>query len=213
MDEILAVVAKAPIAGFSKTRLECELGPEQTQTLYEAFMQDFFSKAFKHFSCPHIFYTPVEQQEFFKNLLIGKSFNLFPQVELPFFERLKKLFSCFDKDDFIHLTGSDIPDFPFEYILGEKKENTVYLGPDEDGGYYYIGTQAKNSVVFDIDLKDGDVNVFPATKEIVKKNNLNLVELPMWSDIDTLDDLKKFSERNSKKNLKTMKLLQGINFS
>ena len=210
MQEHLAVVAMAPIVGFSKTRLEKEIGSFATQKLYCAFMEDFFLNASNCFELIHVFFTPVHGESFFDEFLKNYPHTLSAQIEAPFFLRLKNLFQSFYPEDFIHLTGSDIPDFPFHYLNFERKEKTVYLGPDEDGGYYYIGTKAKYDFVFDIELKDGDKNVFLKTKELILKNNLNLVELPLWSDIDTLDDLKNFAERNSQSLYKTMKVLHEL---
>ena len=198
MKEVFAIFGKRPIPGFSKTRLEKGLGAEKTQALYSAFMEEFFSR-FNLGIDVHLFGAPrdLKTKKYFRDL-IKFPFNFYFQSELPFFERLREVFESFE-DAFVHLTGTDIPDFPFE-IIGEAKpeKGRVYIGPDQDGGFYYLGAHSSHSEIFSI---DGEGNVLEKIMEKAKSLNLEVTLLRKWSDIDNIDDLKAYIARNTVENI------------
>lgn len=195
MKEIFLVIGKLPIKGFSKTRLEKDLGEATTQKLYDAFIRDFFYNYSRRCDLPLYFLgTPesIETKNYFESIMqehaIDFSFDY--QNEKPFFQRIQQGFVDIQEkygECFVHLTGTDIPDFPFDHIA---KDKAITLGGDEDGGFYYFGLPSKYSSVFDMDGREGGETVF----EMIKKRTLNLglsvCEAPLWSDIDDLEDLK-----------------------
>jgi glycosyltransferase A (GT-A) superfamily protein (DUF2064 family) len=85
------------------------------------------------------------------------------------------------------------------------------LGPAADGGYYLIGFHAGSfSPYLFKDISWGSRHVFAKTVELIEKENIRMVTLPQWHDIDTPEDLKAFCLRSTAKgltNLKTMKYL------
>ena len=198
MKEVFAIFGKRPIPGFAKTRLEKSLGAKRTQGLYGAFMEEFFRR-FNLGIDVHLFATPrdPETKKYFKGL-IKFPFHFYFQSELPFFARLKEVFTSFE-DTFVHLTGTDIPDFPFE-IIGETRpsRNKIFIGPDHDGGFYYLGGHSSNFEIFSI---DGDDNVLERIMEKAESLKLGLTLLRKWSDIDNIDDLKAYVARNTMENI------------
>ena len=183
-----------------------DVGDKKARELYQAFIKDFFERLSK-IKWDYSFYffgTPHEEEtlEYFYHLSakyqLKMHFNY--QPELKFFDRLAWIFQKIHEDlgdAFIHLTGTDIPDFPFSLIKNCDDPNNVILGPDLDGGYYYLGAHAFHHQIFDIEyfLKLGH-SVFAATKNQIEKLNLKTSIIDEWSDIDNLQDLKNTLKRS-----------------
>ncbi|MFI5390571.1 MAG: hypothetical protein ACHQYQ_04345, partial [Bacteriovoracales bacterium] len=152
----------------------------------------------------YIFGTPdtLDTKEYFFREFSNFNINYFPQSELPFFQRLKDLFLKIrevEGECFIHLTGTDIPDFPFEEI--EKinpRPNTIYLGPDIDGGFYYVGGEAR---FFDIFSFIPGENILERISKRIRDLGLEVSHLKTWSDIDDLRGLKVALERSSREKI------------
>jgi glycosyltransferase A (GT-A) superfamily protein (DUF2064 family) len=196
MKEVFAIFGKRPIPGFAKTRLEKHLGSKKTQALYHSFMEEFFPRLESFDRDIHLFATPngEETKRYFENL-INSPFKFYFQSELPFFLRLKEVFEKME-GNFIHLTGTDIPDFPFE-ILNEVSPSLhrVYIGPDHDGGFYYLGAHSSHHEIFDLDIESGASNVLEKVIQKSKSLGLSVTLLKKWSDIDEIDDLNAYFQR------------------
>jgi len=196
MEEVFVIVAKSPIEGFAKTRLAKEIGDQSAIKLYRAFMEDFFSSLSEKFSDKkkYLFITPSEDKDFtfFKDL--SKKTNckfdiMESQGEGSLFERIKKIFQKIEQESpaYIHLTGTDIPDFPFDIITSAIDKEVITIGPDFDGGYYYIGAKSDCDFMFDLtDFKSEEVS--DKTIGLIKKNQKEYKVVKTWSDIDCLDD-------------------------
>ncbi len=215
------VIGKRPMRGFSKTRLAKEVGEEKSVLLYDAFIKDFFKNldlnqreggfSKRSFGDVELFVTPSEVQSvtYFENMLkeLGlDNFRIRFQAEKKFFERLGCIFKEIHVDSdgsFLHLTGTDIPDFPFQFLkqdfFNDLTIEDVVIGPDEDGGFYYLGLNSKFYNIFqDIDnLIVGNKSVFDVLVNQCKKIGLRVRLLEKWSDIDNLSDLKKCIRRAS----------------
>lgn len=211
MQEIFVVIGKRPILGFSKTRLAMDVGEEKAQEIYQCMIVDFF-KSFKQYQKGRklfFFGTPKSDEtenyfiSIFKELELDSSFQY--QDECPFFERLQKIFQKFPPDTYIHLTGTDIPDFPFRNLA--TPSHTISIGRDLDGGFYYLGGMAKYHKIFEI---SGGQDVFQKIKDRILELDLYIDEKPSWSDIDTLKDLQEFLRRDKDRKSLTAKCAQGL---
>ena len=98
------------------------------------------------------------------------------------------------------LIGSDLPDLPAEIIdeafTSLEKIDSV-IGPAYDGGYYLIGFN-KGSFTPEVfsGIEWSTETVLQKTLDILKNQKRTVHHLPRWGDIDTLEDLKQFVERN-----------------
>lgn len=203
--EVIAIIGKQPLEGFSKTRLASDVGEDQAFEFSQALLRDTLSQI--HKERPQLpvklFYAPgnAQAQTYFREILeeVGfSSFTLHPQVEAPFFERLQNIFRVIHSllgETWIHLTGTDIPDIPASlWKKGERGE--VHIGPDQDGGYYYLGSSSAQHQIFDFgDHIPGSEEVLKATEKLIKNQNLAIKKHRVWSDIDTLEDLIAFQKR------------------
>jgi glycosyltransferase A (GT-A) superfamily protein (DUF2064 family) len=203
VQNIFAVIGKGSGFGFAKTRLEKDLGQFIAQDFYRAFLSDFFTSLSKNFDGIdklQLFLTPPSEKtealfrSFLSQKLRDRAEFLF-QPELPFFERLYFLFNHIEKKQegsFIHLTGTDIPDFPFHHLTEIVDKEQIYIGEDEDGGFYYLGARSCYMDVFEIkDFLSSGMSVCEAVKMQARRMGVSLVELPNWADVDTKEDLVK----------------------
>lgn len=210
MKQIFAVIGKMPVEGYSKTRLAADVGVEQAYELYEAFIADFFASYRKNTSNALLYFygAPAIRQtkEYFQLAFLKNgitNFEFYFQKERPFFERLADIYEDvrfrIGGETFVHLTGTDIPDFPFSYL---KKINIdeadVLIGPDSDGGFYYLGSKAKNDEIFEFakTMQEGQ-GVLDCLTSKCEALGLKVKLLNKWSDIDTINDLKTCIKRSS----------------
>lgn len=212
MKQILVIFGKRPIKGFSKTRLSKDIGEDFALNLYDAFIKDFSHNLakFNFFESIYIFATPdqIETQEYFIGEFSQFKIKYFSQSDLPFFCRLSEVFlkiKELEGDCFIHLTGTDIPDFPFEEIAGLiPKPNTIYLGPDTDGGFYYVGGEAKLKDIFKFEITG---TILESIMQRVSSLGLEVFQLKTWSDIDDLVGLKACLSRSPREKISHTKAL------
>ena len=232
------VIGKRPMRGFSKTRLARELGEEVSFCLYDAFIKDFFKNleliqreggfSKRNIGKIELFVTPSENNSitYFEEMLtrLGlDNFRIRFQVKKKFFERLKFAFKEINLENnssFVHLTGTDIPDFPFHFLeqdfFNNLQNNDVVIGPDDDGGFYYLGMNSKFYDLFENidDLILGNESISQVLINQCKKIGLRVRLMEKWSDIDTLSDLKKCVKRGHNLNIEnTLKICKdkGIN--
>jgi uncharacterized protein len=91
------------------------------------------------------------------------------------------------------LIDSDSPTVPTEVFsravtaLAQPGDRVV-LGPSQDGGYYLIGLKQAHRAVFE-GVHWSTAAVYQETVEAVHKAGLELVELPLWYDVDDVDSL------------------------
>jgi rSAM/selenodomain-associated transferase 1 len=116
--------------------------------------------------------------------------------------------------------GSDHPTLELELVerAFEKVEAgaDVVLGPAEDGGYYLIALRAAavHPRLFE-DIAWSTERVLPATLERCRELGLAVELLPMASDVDTPDDLRRLAARMAEDDLgcpRTRDLIQNLKF-
>jgi len=98
------------------------------------------------------------------------------------------------------LIGSDIPDLPSPLIneaLAALRMHDAVIGPARDGGYYLIGFRNDTffpAVFSGIAWSTGAV--FRSTMQAFGKAGQRVHELPLWQDVDTIEDLKDLAARS-----------------
>ncbi len=192
----LAVMAKAPRAGKVKTRLSPPLTLAQTAALNVCFLKDTIENiaAVRHGATGLICYTPVGEEAAFNDIL-PDGYILIPQRGDAFGERLlaaaQDILACGFTS--VCLIDSDSPTVPyaaFEQAVLElsKPGDRVVLGPSHDGGYYLIGLKQPHPEPFDrINWSTGSVAA--ETRERCREASLEVIELPLWYDVDDAETL------------------------
>ena len=189
----LAVMAKAPRAGKVKTRLSPPLTLDESAALNICFLRDTTSNiadvATKSSAAGLICYTPVEDKAAFDGLL-PDGFALIPQRGEAFGERLlaaaEDILAC--GYGAVCLIDSDSPTLPTLALQQAVKElnrlgDRVVLGRSDDGGYYLIGLKRAHAAPFER-ITWSTNSVYAETVERIRSAQLELIELPVWYDVD-----------------------------
>jgi len=189
----LAVMAKAPRAGKVKTRLAPALGMDGSAAINICFLRDttrnIADVAAQGGAAGLVCYTPVGDEAAFKGLL-PEGFALIAQRGDAFGERLlaaaRDILSCGYSS--VCLIDSDSPTLPQSALVQAVDEllrpgDRVVLGGSDDGGYYLIGLKQPHAAPFErITWSTG--SVYAETVERVRETGIELVELPVWYDVD-----------------------------
>ncbi len=186
----LAIMSKAPRAGKVKTRLSPPLTLPQTAALNICFLKDTAENlAAVHGAQPLVCYTPVGDEEAFRDLL-PRCFALIAQRGDGFGERLLAAAEDILALGFasVCLIDSDSPTVPHSAFQAAvdalaRPGERVVLGPSHDGGYYLIGLKSPRPEPFrDITWSTGAVA--DETRQRCREASLEVVELAPWYDVD-----------------------------
>ena len=186
----MAIMAKAPRAGKVKTRLSPPLTLTETAALNICFLRDTgTSLASLSGSAPMVCYTPVGEESAFDDLFPG-NFSLIPQRGEAFGERLfaaaKDILAC--GYGAVCLIDSDSPTVPKTAFVQAvqalaRPGDRVVLGPSHDGGYYLIGLKVAHAEPFQA-ISWSTEHVAEQTRQRCVEAGLEVVELPLWYDVD-----------------------------
>ena len=199
----LAVMSKAPRPGKVKTRLQPPLTAEEAAALNICFLRDTTENiaqvASEGAAAGLVCYTPVGDEEAFDGLLPA-DFTLIAQRGDGFGERLlgaaTDILTCGVGS--VCLIDSDSPTLPTEVLrravaaLGQPGDRVV-LGGSEDGGYTLIGLKRAHAAPFER-ITWSTATVYAETVERVHVAGVELVELPIWYDVDDAATLRVLEE-------------------
>ncbi len=187
----LAIMTKVPRAGRVKTRLTPPLTPEEAAALNICFLRDTAAaiaaagEPAQGVGC----YTPVGEEEAYATIFPA-DFLLIPQSEGSFGERLitatRDLFAVGFAS--VCLIDSDSPTVPATAfteaaaILSQPNE-TIVLGPSDDGGYYLIGMNQPHPEVF-AGIDWSTERVLEQTQQRAIEAGLTVHLLPTGLDVD-----------------------------
>ena len=194
----LAVMSKAPRVGKVKTRLAPALGFEGAAAINVCFLRDtarnIADVAAAGGAAGLVCYTPVGDEEAFDHLL-PHGFGLIAQRGDAFGERLllaaEDILSC--GFGAVCLIDSDSPTLPHEALKQAvealaRSGDRVVLGGSNDGGYYLIGLTKAFVEPFE-NITWSTASVYAETVSQVKSAGLELIELPVWYDVDDAETL------------------------
>ena len=94
------------------------------------------------------------------------------------------------------LLGSDSPTLPADHLLAAfdaLREADVVLGPSDDGGYYLVGMSRLHVEIFR-GIEWGSDGVLGATRARLKRSGTPYIDLGMWHDVDTPEDVARLYE-------------------
>jgi rSAM/selenodomain-associated transferase 1 len=197
LKEALVVMAKAPREGEVKTRLFGALSSEEARRLYVAFLSDTFAlieevaEARENLTLA-LCYTPEGEEEAFEEVEREGSLMILQRGD-DLGERLINCFSDLFALGFeaIVVIGADSPTLPGEYLFDAfesfETDDDVVIGPARDGGYYLVGMRKLHRRIFE-DIPWGSAGALEATIARAREAELDLVLLPEWHDVDTVED-------------------------
>jgi rSAM/selenodomain-associated transferase 1 len=198
----IAVMAKAPQPGRSKTRLCPPVRPEHAAWLSEGFLRDMFLNIERASGeapiAGYAAYAPVECEALVREFLPADMSLVLADGTPPMpdgvegFGRylLHAIRSLFDLGHGAAcVLNSDSPTLPTSCLVRAARTlladgpDRVVLGPAEDGGYYLLGMRAAHEGLF-ADIAWSTGSVADGTRKRAASLGLEVVELPMWYDVD-----------------------------
>jgi rSAM/selenodomain-associated transferase 1 len=188
LDGILAIFAKAPVAGRVKTRLCPPLSPDQAAALSAAFLCDTVGKALRAVARPALTYDG--DRAILENALTGAGIapdrlDWVPQGGGDLGARMSRVPApCV-------IVGTDSPTLPpaalteaFEIVAA----GDIALVPAEDGGYALIGLPRPMPEIF-VGVSWSTASVLCTTLANAERIGVQCVLLRKWYDVDTPADL------------------------
>ena len=189
----LIVFTRYPEPTKSKTRLIPTLGADGAAKL-QVQLTEYTIKKVKKLTkeiSTAVYYTGGSQK-FMENWL-GDKFSYCTQRGEDLGSRMRSAFEDSFKLRFsrVVIIGTDCPALNIEILVNAFEsldKNDLVLGEASDGGYYLIGLKEIIPELFK-NIPWGTDEVFSKTKTIAQQLGLNIVVLPVLSDIDRPKDL------------------------
>jgi len=205
----IAVMAKAPQPGRSKTRLVPPLTPTQAAALSAAFLRDIteniVSAGPKIYGC--IAYAPAGLESLFDGhlapgtgLVLADGTPKMPAGIEGFGRCLYHAIASLLAENFCSavVLNSDSPTLPNAFlrrtaeILARPGDRAV-LGPADDGGYFLLGVKKPHAHLF-TDIAWSTADVAAQTRARAQEIGLELIELPSWYDVDDAASLARLTD-------------------
>lgn len=197
----IAVMGKVPTPGRSKTRLCPPLNHEQAAKLSEGFLRDMFGNIARAAGqapiAGYAAYAPAGGEAAMAALLPDGMHPILADGSPPMpagvegfgrslLHAIQGLFALGHSG--ACLLNSDSPTLPTAYLVRAaqtlmEREDRVVLGPAEDGGYYLIGMRQPHARLF-ADIAWSSDSVARSTRHRAAELGLDLLELPVWYDVD-----------------------------
>jgi rSAM/selenodomain-associated transferase 1 len=198
LKEALVLLAQAPLPRQVKPRLIGALTAEDAADLYAAFLSDTFAlmeevAAEREDARLVLCYTPAGAEEAFEKVEREGSLMLL-QRGANLGERLQNCFADLFELGYtsIVILGGDSPTLPgqnvWEAFESLTNDDQVVIGPTEDAGYYLIGMRELHQTILQ-DIPWGTNEVLAVTRARARDRRLQLIELPVWYDVDTAEEL------------------------
>jgi rSAM/selenodomain-associated transferase 1 len=197
LKKALILFAKRPVSGRVKTRLSPPLTPGSAAELYRRMLEDMLAKTARLTGVDrHIFYEQdPEAASYFACL--APRLAAAPQRGDDLGERMANAFAELFAAGYgeIAIIGTDLPDLPLSFIeesfrlLAMEDTDAVY-GPTEDGGYYLLALRELHGDLFR-EIPWSSDQVLALSLARARRKGLNIALLPVWHDVDTIDDLRR----------------------
>jgi rSAM/selenodomain-associated transferase 1 len=182
----IAIVAKAPIAGYAKTRLIPEIGAHAAAVLQERLTARGVETALASAIGPvTLWCAPDVSHRSFRDLQARHGIALATQIQGDLGARMLAAM----QNGLALVIGTDCPALTpahLEEAADALREHDVVLVPAEDGGYVLIGTREPQPALFE-GIAWSTPRVMQQTRAAASR--LRVRELQTLWDIDTEDDL------------------------
>jgi rSAM/selenodomain-associated transferase 1 len=200
-EQVVLLFIKVPIMGQVKSRLAAAVGEKTALDLYKNFIRDTVHTLEVCGYSFRICFYPLEGERIITELL-GERYQYVPQYGNDLGAKMENAFQRIFTEGVAKgvLIGSDIPDLSAMIIresFESLKTNDVVIGPAADGGYYLIGFNRDSFLPHIFDGIAWSTNtVYRETIRMLENASLRIHSLPLWRDVDTLDDLHSLVQRN-----------------
>lgn len=186
--EVAYLIAKAPLAGVTKTRLCPPLLPVQAARLAQAFLVDAVGLIQQAGCQVRIMCRTAPEQAALEDL-VGTAAAVCVQPGHGLGDALESAFRAGRADGFdaIAVVGADSPTLPpsvvHQAFAALRRGADVALGPSDDGGYYLLGAHVLHRSLFQ-DMPWSTNRVGMLTLARCQTAGLSTHVLPTWYDVD-----------------------------
>ena len=186
----VAVFARAPIAGYAKTRLIPRLGPSGAADFQAALISDTLRKlrSLRGAASPYLFLAGQRSSSFSTD----ETCTVMRQRGADLGERLAHAFRLLlRRHTTVVIIGTDSPLLPARILrqaIQELHSCEAVLGPCPDGGYYLIGLRRFHSEML-TGVRWGTTYAFRGTLQRFLHHHLCCSILPPVTDVDRPRDL------------------------
>ena len=189
----VAILAKAPIAGFAKTRLIPVLGARGAAVLQERLVGRAVETACAAAIGPvTLWATPDESHPVFQSIGARLGITLARQADGDLGERMLAAITAANRC--VLLIGSDCPALTLEHLRTAadvlRYRAPAVVIPAEDGGYALIGVRTPDPALFS-DMPWGTPLVMNETRRRLRTLGLTWREPVMLWDVDLPQDLER----------------------
>ena len=187
----VAVFAKAPVPGFTKTRLIPVLRPEGAAAFQRKLMEQAVRTALEAGIGPATLWcAPDPSHQAFADLAARFAVGLAPQVSGDLGARMLAAFDAAAPRPLV-LIGTDCPSLGAQDLRDAadalRGGADVAIAPAEDGGYGLIAARCPMPILFR-DMPWSTAKVMSLTRERARAAGLTLVERQTIWDVDTPAD-------------------------
>ena len=191
----IAILAKAPIAGYAKTRLIPALGTHAAARLQRRFTRDAVRVAMEAALGEVVLWcAPDATHRFFRALQRTTGIRCTDQLDGDLGERMLHAAttdSAVDTPQAVLIMGTDCPALRPHHLRAAADAlagaDAVFI-PAEDGGYVVVGLQRPQPGLF-AGMTWSTASVMAETRQRAESLALHIRELPMMWDVDTPADL------------------------
>lgn len=193
----VAVLAKAPIPGFAKTRLIPLLGEKGAAKLQETLVDRAVATAVVADIGPvTLWCAPNAENAFFREAAPRYGIDLAVQPKGDLGERMLAAFRACGAGQRLVLIGSDCPALAPEDLKEAAlllSQADIAMAPAEDGGYGLIAAQSPYQALFER-MPWGTEQIAVLTRRRAAASGLRLVELRTIWDVDTPCDFERLRD-------------------
>jgi hypothetical protein len=208
-------MVKSPRVGYSKTRLCPPLRPEQAARLSAAFLRDttetIRAAAASVPIAGYAAYAPAGTEEGLTPHLAPGTPLILADGSVPAPAGVEGFGRCllhavralFDRGHAVAcLLSADTPTLPTATLVTAAtllltgSERRAVIGACDDGGYYLLGMRRPHPDLF-ADIAWSTDTVAAQTRDRAAALGLDLVELPLWYDIDDAESLDRLVQETS----------------
>ena len=191
-NDALIIFTKNPELGKCKTRLAATTSDEYALKVYQELLRHTREIALQLNVRRNLFYSnEINRADAWQNA----DFNKYLQHSGNLGERMTEAFqTSFQNAERAVIIGSDCASLTPEIVelaFAKLADYPFVIGPTFDGGYYLLGMQQFEPLVF-TNIEWSTESVFEQTAERFDELNKEYFELEMLSDIDYEADWKKY---------------------
>ena len=190
----IIIMAKAPVAGFVKTRLTDGFTPDEIAELAACFLADTVSRAKQTGRTVFIAYSPASGRNIIESIA-GEDVRWLCQPGGDLGARMAAAFAGAAAEGFgpLVMVGTDSPNLPpasYEtaFCALRSGDTDLVLGRTDDGGYYLIGMRSLCAALLEGIAWSGPT-VFDQTVANAARLGMRVREILPWYDVDTPEDL------------------------